>query len=133
MLKNKIIILSLFLFSCSTNISNNINTTNKSDTNILLKNKIAQMVMIRVNGDFLNEDDWMKGHIESLIKDYKIGGLITFGGSVHGTYYNLKYFQSLSDIPLFIAADYERGLGTFIDGTLFPPNMAIAATGDTSL
>ena len=33
----------LFLFSCSTNISNNINTTNKSDTDILLKNKMPTL------------------------------------------------------------------------------------------
>ena len=31
---------------------------------------------------------------------------------------------------MFIAADYERGIGQFIDGTLFPSNMALAATGN---
>ena len=133
MFKNNIIILFLFLFSCTTNISDNISSSKFDNINISLKNKIAQMVMVRANGDFLNKDNWMKGYIESLIIKHKIGGLITFGGSIHGTYYNLKHFQSLSDIPLFVAADYERGLGTFIDGTLFPPNMAISATGDSSL
>ena len=32
-----------------------------------------------------------------------------------------------------VAADYERGLGQWMSGaTLFPSNMAIAATGDTA-
>ena len=45
----------------------------------------------------------------------------------------LKHFQSLSEIPLFIAADYERGLGGWMaGGTLFPTNMAIAASQNKS-
>ena len=52
MFKNNIIILFLFLFSCSTNISNNINSNNIIESDIPLKNKIAQMVMIRANGEF---------------------------------------------------------------------------------
>ncbi len=123
----------IFLFSCSSviDIENNIE---KNNSNVIpennLEEKVAQMIMIRANGKFLNNDHWMNGYIKQLITKYKIGGLITFGGSVHGTFHNLKYYQSISDIPLFIAADYERGLGTFIDGTLFPPNMAVAATGN---
>ena len=131
-MKNKLFfILLLLIFGCSPVIQEqNIKYINFNKKNISLKDKIAQMIMIRMDGKFHNQDHWMKNYIRSLIIDYKIGGLITFAGSVHGTYYNLKYFQELSEIPLFIAADYERGLGTFINGTLFPPNMAIAATGD---
>ena len=110
MFKNKIIILFLFLFSCSTNISYNINSNNIIESDIPLKNKIAQMVMIRANGDFLNTDNWMKGYIESLIISHKIGGLITFGGSVHGTYYNLKHFQSLSEISLLLCSSVSLPL-----------------------
>ena len=89
--------------------------------------------MIRSDGKFYNDEFWRKKHIENLIGNYKIGGLITFSGSVHGTFNNIKSFQEKSEIPLLIAADYERGLGTFIEGTLFPSNMAISATNDTSL
>ena len=135
-MKNNFIFLYIFLFSCSINVKKieektisrrpNIDTSSE----IVLKEKIAQMIMIRANGKFLNKDNWMLDYIESLVSKYKIGGLITFGGSVHGTFHNINNFQSKSDTPLFIAADYERGLGTFIDGTLFPTNMGIAATGD---
>jgi len=138
-LKNNFLYLYIFLFSCSINVKQideqkilskpNIDTSSE----IALKEKIAQMIMIRANGKFLNKENWMLDYIENLITEYKIGGLITFGGSVHGTFHNIKNFQSKSDIPLFIAADYERGLGTFIEGTLFPTNMGIAATGDSLL
>ena len=133
MFRKKILFFIMFLFSCSslTNIEKNISVN--SSENIKekkIEEKIAQMIMVRANGKFLNNDHWMNGYIKQLITKYKIGGLITFGGSVHGTFHNINYYQSISDIPLFIAADYERGLGTFVDGTLFPPNMAIAATGE---
>ena len=135
-MKNSLFLyLYLFLFSCSSIPEiENLKAVNKSLLNGNdLKKKIAQMIMVRANGEFLNDDNWMKAYIEDLIVEYQIGGLITFGGSVHGTYHNIKKYQSISNIPLFIAADYERGLGTFINGTLFPTNMAIAATGDSTL
>tara|TARA_Y100001968_G_scaffold274240_1_gene267332 strand:- start:9166 stop:11982 length:2817 start_codon:yes stop_codon:yes gene_type:complete len=98
--------------------------------NMKLVDKIAQMIMIRVDGEFYNEEHWRKKNVIRLIKNKHIGGLITYTGSTHGTFYNLKEFQENSNIPLFVAADYERGVGQFIDGTLFPSNMALAATGN---
>ena len=120
------IIIGLF-FSCTVYISKDNNTfVNSNKTS--LKEKVAQMIMIRMDGKYHNNESWKKRSIEDLIKNYKIGGLITFSGSVHGTYKNIHSFQNLSQIPLFIASDYERGLGVFIDGTLFPSNIAVAAT-----
>ena len=95
---------------------------------ISLKEKIAQMIMVRVDGEFHNSEDWSKKNLEILIKDRKVGGVIIFGGNVHGASYNLNELQDMSSIPLFVAADYERGLGQWIGGTLFPTNMAVAAT-----
>ena len=97
---------------------------------LTLKDKISQMIMVRVNGKFYNDEHWEKNKIINLISSYNIGGLISYTGSVHGTYFNIKEFQNLSKIPMFIAADYERGIGQFIDGTLFPSNMAVSATGN---
>ena len=85
-----------------------------------ISEKISQMIMVRVNGEFQNKDSWSKKNVSRLISDKKIGGLITYTGSIHGTFYNIKEFQEMSDIPLFIAADYERVVGQFTDGTLFP-------------
>ena len=43
-----------------------------------LKDKIAQMIMVRINGEFYNTEHWRKKKVVSLIKDYNIGGLITY-------------------------------------------------------
>jgi len=98
-----------------------------------LKEKIAQMIMVRVRSDYYSSDNANKRQIEKWIKNFKVGGLITFdgNGNVHGMFNNHKYFQSISDIPLLIASDLERGAGQQMAGaTLFPTNMAIAATGN---
>jgi len=96
-----------------------------------LEEKIGQMIMLRVNGNYYQSDNKYKKSLKKWIKDYNIGGVIIFSGSVHGTFYNIKEFQKWANIPLFVAADYERGVGQWIDSaTLFPSNMAVAATGN---
>ena len=127
MFKKFNIIFILFYFSCATN---EVQVDDSIKKDISLRDKISQMVMIRMDGNFHNNESWKKKDIEYFINKYKIGGLITFTGNIHGTFENIKYFQSISETPLFIASDYERGLGVFINGTLFPSNMAVAATGD---
>ena len=45
-----------------------------------------------------------------------------------------RALQALSDVPLFFAADYERGAGRFSNAlTELPSNMALGATRDTLL
>tara|TARA_B100001142_G_scaffold330391_1_gene399125 strand:+ start:110595 stop:113384 length:2790 start_codon:yes stop_codon:yes gene_type:complete len=127
MFKKFNIIFILFYFSCATH---EVQVDDSIKKDISLRDKISQMVMIRMDGNFHNNESWKKKDIEYFINKYKIGGLITFTGNIHGTFENIKYFQSISETPLFIASDYERGLGVFISGTLFPSNMAVAATGD---
>ena len=131
-MKNKIVYIFILLFyTCSLSL-NEKNKIYKDIDSVSLKDKISQMIMIRTDGKYHHNNSWRKKYIEDLIINYNIGGIITFSGNVHGTYENIKYYQSISNIPLFVASDYERGLGVFIDGTLFPSNMAIAATQDTS-
>ncbi|NQU68430.1 MAG: serine hydrolase [Candidatus Marinimicrobia bacterium] len=94
-----------------------------------LRQKIAQMIMVRIRGDFYNSDTWQWKDFKWYFQNVGIGGVITFGGSVNGTFQNIKTFQEWSSIPLLVAADYERGTGQWMDdATLFPPNMAVAAT-----
>ena len=102
--------------------------------NMDLEDKIAQMIMVRVRSDYYSSDNYYKKNIDDWIINKKVGGLITFdgNGNVHGMYNNHKYFQEISDIPLLIASDLERGAGQQMKGgTLFPSNMAVAATGDS--
>ena len=96
---------------------------------LTLREKIAQMIMVRIRGDFYNAESWYRSELQHWIQEDGIGGVITFGGSVHGTYYNIKTFQDWAEHPLLVAADYERGTGQWLSGgTLFPTNMAVAAT-----
>ena len=105
-----------------------------SISHLTLREKIAQMIMVRIRGDYYHSEHWYRNSLENWIKNDGIGGVITFGGSIHGTYYNIQQFQKWAKYPLLVAADYERGLGQWMGGgTLFPTNMAIAATGDSSL
>ena len=102
--------------------------------NFSLREKIAQMIMVRIRGDYYHSNSQYRKFLKKWIEDYGVGGVITFGGSIHGSYYNIKQFQKWSKYPLIVAADYERGLGQWMKGgTLFPTNMALAATLDTTL
>ena len=128
----------LLLNSCSVvSEENYAYTVKESPENISWKDltldeKIGQMIMIRMSGNFYNNSNYAITDIRYLIDNYKIGGLIMFYGNIHGASYNINLFQNWSNIPLLIASDYERGVGQWMSdgGTLFPSNMAIAATGD---
>ena len=96
-----------------------------------LRERIAQLIMVRVNGKFYNSESSYKKSLKKWISDDGIGGVIAFTGNVHGTYYNIQEFQSWANNPLLVASDLERGLGQMVGGTLFPSNMAIAATQDS--
>ena len=99
-----------------------------------LKKKIAQLIMVRINGKFYNSESYYKRNLKKWISDDGVGGVISFSGNIHGTYYNIKDFQAWADTPLLVASDLERGLGQMMSGgTLFPSNMAVAATEDTTL
>ena len=100
---------------------------------LTLRERIAQLIMVRVNGKFYNSESSYKRSLEKWISEDGVGGVIAFTGNVHGTYYNIQEFQSWADSPLLVASDLERGLGQMVGGTLFPSNMAIAATQDSDL
>jgi len=93
-----------------------------------LEEKIGQMITCRYSGYFVNLDSEYVREIETLIVERKIGGLSLFGGNVYETAYLTNAFQGMSNIPLLIASDFERGVANQIEGsTLFPSLMAIGA------
>ena len=137
---HKVLLIYLFIVSCA--ISPKIQQENNKIINykttdwldLSLREKIAQMVMVRVRGDYYSSDNNYRKLLKKWLKKDGIGGVISFGGSIHGSFYNIQQFQKWSKIPLLISADYERGLGQWMKGgTLFPSNMALAATQDSSL
>jgi len=132
---NKYFIPLLFLMACASPPNPAPSTYYPKNINHLtLEEKIAQMVMIRIRGDYYSSENWYRKKLQKYLMVDGIGGVISFGGSIHGSYYNIQQFQQWAKYPLLVAADYERGLGQWMGGgTLFPSNMAIAATGDSSL
>lgn len=96
--------------------------------NMTLQEKIGQMVAWSFSGDFRNRESEYIKDLENLIVHHKIGGFILFGGEVYDTVYIINALQDLSEIPLLLAADFERGVGNQItNSTLFPPLMALGA------
>ncbi len=134
---NKLLLLSIFILGCTQSPPvhiEKIKTNTYHWQDLTLREKIAQMIMVRVRGDFYNTEHWYKKELDRYLEDVGIGGVISFGGSIHGTFHNIQYFQSKSQIPLLVSADYERGLGQWMRGaTLFPSNMAVTATYNPQL
>tara|TARA_Y100000588_G_scaffold392956_1_gene506908 strand:+ start:3675 stop:6500 length:2826 start_codon:yes stop_codon:yes gene_type:complete len=140
-LNNKLSLILFLFLSCAvpppSNVSMVVPGIENKEYNwkkLSLREKIAQMIMVRIRGDYYQHENWYRNALKKWLSNDGIGGVITFGGSVHGSYYNIKEFQGWAKYPLLVGADYERGLGQWMSGgTLFPSNMALAATGDTSL
>jgi len=128
----KFLIFTFIFFGCATKPVLNIEKPIPDWRKLSLEEKIAQMIMVRIRGDFYNTESYTRKKLETMIQEQGIGGVITFGGSIHGTYHNIQHYQSISKIPLLVAADYERGVGQWMKGgTLFPTNMAIVATDNS--
>ena len=111
-----------------------------------LRDRAAQMVWPNLMADYVAADapQWRK--LSSYITQEHVGGLLMSVGSPIEMAAKLNALQQMSTLPLLVGADLETGAGmrarggyfvpNGIDlggGTLFPPNMAIGATGDTTL
>lgn len=106
----------------------------KTIKKMTLEEKIGQLVVTRYTGEFFNLDNQYLKDLETLARDYHLGGLILFGGEALETAYFTNHLQKLSKIPLLIASDLERGAGNQVTGaTLFPPLMALGAADSEKL
>ena len=110
------------------------------------RDKAAQLVWPQLFGDYTPASSAGWQRIEQLIKQDHVGGFIMSIGSPIETAEKLNAMQRLSRLPLVVGADYETGVamrqrgGYFLPnniylggGTMFPPQMALGATRDTSL
>ncbi len=83
-----------------------------------------QFIIPRLNGGEIRKNF---RYYSSLVKK-GIAGFIVFGGELKTLRRYLPDLQALSDLPLIIASDLERGLGQQVKGgTMFPPAMALAS------
>ncbi len=99
-----------------------------------LREKIAQMIISNSDGYSLDKSSKEYQRIQNLIVNEKIGGLIFFKGNSVQEADLINDFQRMSETPLLISADFERGTKMRLDdGSLFPSNMALGATRNPEL
>src|SRR2546423_3357485 len=106
-----------------------------------LRQRVAQMVMIWMLGDYTSVDDSTFAQVVSWVQQEGIGGITMSLGTPIEVADKLNYLQRRARVPLLVSSDLEPGLmrlETAIfphylletgGGTSFPPQMAIAATG----
>ncbi|MFH6999738.1 glycoside hydrolase family 3 N-terminal domain-containing protein [Flavobacterium sp. FlaQc-57] len=96
-----------------------------------VREKIGQLFMISA---YSNKDSLHTKEVNTLIQDYKVGGLIFFQGGPVRQAKLTNLYQSKAKVPLFIAIDAEWGLGMRLDSTyIYPWNMTLGAIQDLSL
>ena len=110
------------------------------------RDRAAQLVWPQLFGDYAatSSAGWMR--IDQFITREHVGGFIVSIGSPIETAVKLNAMQRRSVLPLVVGADYETGAGfrqrggyflpnnIYLGGaTVFPPQMALGATRDTSL
>ena len=102
-----------------------------------LREQIAQMIVVRASGYLFDHQirypawEAKNAQLEQWLKNLKLGGVILLGGSSIELQVRSQQLQNWADIPLFIAADIEEGIGQrFPGGTWFPPPMALSAIYD---
>jgi beta-N-acetylhexosaminidase len=110
------------------------------------RDKAAQLVWPQLFGDYTPTSSASWRRIDDLVTRQHVGGFIMSIGSPIETAEKINTMQRLSTLPLLFGADYETGVafrqrgGYFLPndiylggGTMFPPQMGIGATRDTSL
>jgi beta-N-acetylhexosaminidase len=108
---------------------------------LTLRDRVGQMVMVWMLGDYTNVDDSTYSQVRGWVERDHIGGIAMSLGTPIEVAAKLNDLQRRSKVPLIVAADLEPGLGRLEGGvfthylmdaggaTVFPPSMAIAATG----
>jgi beta-N-acetylhexosaminidase len=106
----------------------------KTLKSMTIEEKVGQMIACRYAGNFFPADSDSLADLKSLVVQQKVGALVIFGGDAYETAHLNNDLQSLATVPLLIASDFERGVGTQITGsTLFPTFMGLGAANDEKM
>jgi beta-N-acetylhexosaminidase len=113
---------------------------------LTLREKAAQIVWPSVFGDYVSGDSPQWRQLTDEVKNEKVGGFTISVGSPIEVAAKLNDLQAMSKVPLLFGSDLEAGAGFRARGgyfvpnaidlggaILFPPEMAIGATRDTTL
>lgn len=108
---------------------------------LALRQQVGQMVMVWLLGDYTSTGDPTFAEVRRWIEVDGIGGVSMSLGSPIEVAAKVNALQRLASVPLLVSADLEPALGRLEGGvfthylmdagsaTVFPPAMAIAATG----
>ncbi len=113
---------------------------------LTLRQKVGQMIMPSVLGNFSPVGTAGYERIVRMIQDAQVGGILMSVGSPTEVAAKLNGLQERSKLPLLVASDLETGAGFRFRGAVqmpgtislggatdFPYPMAVGATGDASL
>ena len=107
--------------------------------------RAAQLIHVWLVGDYESASDSAFAVTSRWVKEDGIGGILMSVGSPIEVAAKLNALQAMSRVPLLVGCDVEPSLGRLEGGlfipsmiraggaTLLPTNMAIGATGDTTL
>lgn len=111
-----------------------------------LREKAGQIVWPSVLGDYTSGDSPQWRRLTQYIKEDRVGGFTISVGSPTEVAAKLNALQAMSAVPLLFGADLEAGAGFRARGgyfvpnaidlggaIVFPPEMAVGATRDTTL
>lgn len=102
----------------------------KTLSRMTIEQKVGQLIGLRSSGRFFNREDASLLALKDYVVKRHIGSLVLFGGNIYETAFLTNTLQSLAEVPLLFASDFERGAGGQVEGaTAFPPLMALGAIG----
>jgi len=87
----------------------------KQLSKMTLKEKVAQMVMPYAMAIDTADDPENFARLVDLVKNEKVGGVLFLTGDIKNQLSITNELRSISKLPLLIAADYERGVGTRLE------------------
>jgi len=148
--------LALLAVSCTTMGTNTVGSgqtgtpsprwTDSVLSSMTLREKAAQIVWPSMLGDYASGDSPQWRRLSQYIQQEKVGGFTISVGSPIEVAAKLNALQSMSKVPLLFGADLEAGAGFRARGgyfvpnaidlggaIVFPPEMAVGATWDTTL
>lgn len=141
-MKKTFLILVLFFTLINTITESNLNNLYSENftwvdmrmKEMTLREKIAQMIITYSDGYYSGNNDKNFKRLSNLIENEKVGGIIFFKGKALEEAKLINKLQTLSETPLLISQDFERGTAMRLqDGSLYPNNMGIGATRNPDL